>query len=86
MRYLFLIASFLICSCSWRMFTEGEVNEVEFIERIPVASGTDSLDTYTITSVVKLNGFKVELVEMEVGELLEGQGTDPDTLVIDHTN
>lgn len=87
-------------SCSWEIFTQGEIQKeaasieealeilplpvIEILTRFP---GTDDIPDSVqmkVWNTYRLDGMEVPFVEMEVGELLEGQGGDPDTIVVDH--
>jgi len=87
-------------SCSWRIFSEGEIQKEtaeisEVIEFLPspivrilrIEEGTDSdpdsiwFNTY---GTVRVDSTLYDFVEMEVGELLEGQGWERDTILTDH--
>lgn len=82
---LFLIAM----ACSWDIVTTGEITQDEeeileaFHERRIVTDLPDSLE-FSVISMIRIGGVEYCFVEMEVGELLDGDGGDPDTLVVDH--
>lgn len=46
----------------------------------------DTPDTiaFSLTRLVTIDNQERYLIEMEVGELLQGQGDDPDTVLVDH--
>ena len=63
---LFIIAALVFLNCSWNIFTRGEVNGRDLNIDDPSFEDPDSLET-------------LDLVEMEVGELLE-DSLPPDSL------
>jgi len=95
-----VLTALFLSSCSWTMFTEGKIdqgNEIlqEEIDEIkaeeirigselyPIVDSPDSMNI-RVFSQVSIDSQTYELVEMEVGELKYGTGTELDTLIIDH--
>lgn len=94
------VAFMLSMSCSWRIFSEGEIQKetaeleeslkpcplpiVEIIRRF--SSGTDDPDSveFRVFSWIDYEGGTAGFVEMEVGELIDGGDSGPDTLVVNH--
>lgn len=90
----------LSMSCSWDIVTRGEILkadeaaledleilEAETLEEI-TELGTDDTNpdsmTFRLFSEIVIDGETFDFVEMEVGELLEGQEGQNDTLFVDH--
>ena len=87
-------------SCSWRIFSEGQIQkeidehelrtehpELSIVRILEVLHGTDSTPDsirFSVTSRILVDSTLYDFVEMEVGELLESQGFDPDTILTDH--
>lgn len=98
--FIIAIALMASTSCSWEIFTQGEINKedieiAEILEKVPgpvleileILPGRDDIPDsvrFKVTSWLWYDSYEVFFVEMEVGELLEGQGADPDTIVTDH--
>ncbi len=87
-------------SCSWDIITKGEIlkgsetslEDLEAYEANPL-HGVGDLEMindipdsiyFKIRSVIEINGETYDFVEMEVGELLDGQGGERDTIEVNH--
>lgn len=81
-------------SCSWRIFSEGEIHDNPDLVTEPMsreAETTITIDSlgsneYLVTKFtsIQMDTDLLELVEMEVGELLEkSELTHPDTILVD---
>lgn len=87
-------------SCSWDIVTRGEIlkadestledltaeeieTAIESAVLIPTDDIPDSL-VFRVFSTIDIDGETYDFVEMEVGELLPGQGSENDTLFVDH--
>ena len=87
-------------ACSWDIITRGEVQtseqaaleDLEILEASKLESlPGDPLDedipdslTFKLFSEIVIGGVTYDFVEMEVGELLDGDGGENDTLFVDH--
>jgi hypothetical protein len=87
-------------SCSWDIVTRGEIlkddeaaledlaiDESEIIaelEELPLMDDVPDSMTFRVFSEIVIGEITFHFVEMEVGELLEGQHGQNDTLFVDH--
>lgn len=88
---LLLIMAFALCAfaCSWDIITQGEINPDntdEVATRTASVATTEPPDSisFKILSELEIGEVLYELVEMEVGELIDGLGGDPDTILVTH--
>jgi len=91
----------LSVACSWDIVTRGDVNkegdssipdtepvEIPEVSEIPLIGCADDLPdslAFRVFSMLTIGHTTYCFVEMEVGELLDGEGADPDTILVDHT-
>ena len=91
----------LSVACSWDIVTQGEVHkddetsvtatepvEIPVVSEIPligIAELPEDSIGFKVFSWLTLGHTTYCFVEMEVGELLDGEGSDPDTILVDHT-
>lgn len=96
-----VLCALLSVACSWDIITRGEVHkedgtslpDLESVEspavsEIPLTGCVDDLPdslAFRIFNMLTIGHTTYCFVEMEVGELLEGVGADPDTILVDHT-
>ena len=97
---VFVLCFILAMSCSWDIVTQGEILkaddaaledleilEAETLEGLEIPQLTDDIPdslTFRVFSSITIGGVEFDFVEMEVGELLEGQEGQNDTLFVDH--
>lgn len=90
----------LSMSCSWDIVTQGEIlkadeaaledleileaESLEVIEELAAREDIPDSLTFKVFSTITIGGVEYDFVEMEVGELLEGQEGQNDTLFVDH--
>lgn len=95
------LCALLSVACSWDIITQGEIHkegeepipdtepvEIPEISEIPLTGCVDDLPdslAFKVFNMLTIGHTTYCFVEMEVGELLEGIGADPDTLLVDHT-
>ena len=77
-------------ACSWDIVTKGEVNgdDAKVIDAYESGHFGDTFPDslfFKLFSEIEINGVTYDFVEMEVGELLDGDAGANDTLFVDHT-
>jgi hypothetical protein len=77
----------ILTSCAWEVFSTGHIQSDDIAsEEIDIVALDDSTVLVVKHSRVECDDELLELVEMEVGELLESQGVAPDTIIVDLRN
>ncbi len=87
-------------SCSWDIVTTGEIlkgedssiEDLQTVEAVRTAAPAELLTdehipdslVFIVFSTISIDGETFDFVEMEVGELLDGDGNENDTLLVDH--
>lgn len=95
-RELFVCALVLIAglflfamACSWDIVTKGEVNgdDAKVLDAYESGHTDDTFPDslfFKLFSEIEINGVTYDFVEMEVGELLDGDSGANDTLIVNH--
>lgn len=94
------VAFLLSMSCSWEIFTQGEIQKedasiedvlkilplpsVEILSRITGTDDNPDSLRFKVFSQIVIDEEIYDFVEMEVGELIDGEGGENDTLLVNH--
>lgn len=79
-----VLLSCILTSCAWEVFSRGHIeSDSTASEEVDIITLDDSTVLIVKHSTLELDEGTYELVEMEVGELLESQGQEPDTIIVD---
>lgn len=77
----------ILTSCAWEIFSRGHIESDSTLEsEVDIVALDDSTVLIVKHSSVEIDEVTYDLVEMEVGELLESQGQEPDTIIVDLRN